>query len=77
MNDGAHIGTVDAHAKGIGCHHHFELTLAKGLGDACTVIGAQACVIARDGPALIRQAVRFFLRKEPPTMILVMLVTEK
>ena len=47
----AHVGLVDAHAKGVGGHHHSRLALVPALLAELLVDAGEACVVVERGDA--------------------------
>ena len=60
-----HVGLVDAHAKGVGRHHHAGAVVEEVLLVALTLLGGQAGVVARGGKPLVAQQVTHFFHGAP------------
>ena len=54
MDDEPHIGLVDAHAKGVGGHHHLHPVVEEIILIPAAGVGVQLGVVGRrpDAPAL-------------------------
>ena len=53
MDDEAHVAFVDAHAKGVGGHHHLHPVVLEILLAAGTLLVGEACVVPGSGDALL------------------------
>ena len=62
MDDQAHIGLVDAHAKGIGCHNDLHLPFHPQILTFIACLGVQTCMIKRSCNAHRIQPIRNDLR---------------
>ena len=47
----AHVGLVDAHAKGVGGNHHLDIVVDKGALALATGVVAHACMVAANANA--------------------------
>ena len=61
VDDKAHVGLVDAHAEGVGGHHHAGAVVEELVLVGAALLGGKARVVARGGEALLPEQVAHVL----------------